>query len=625
MSRLLERIQKPNDIKKINFAELTQLAAEIRQFLIEHVSRTGGHLASNLGVVELTIALHMLMDFPKDKLLWDVGHQCYVHKILTGRAGEFDTLRQYGGLSGFPKRVESNTDLFDTGHSSTSVSSACGLVKARELNNGKEKIVAVIGDGALSGGLAFEGLNNAGQLKSNLLIVLNDNKMSISENVGGMASYLGRMRTSTKYSEFKWDLSQKLGKIPLIGKSLVCQLRRSKESIKQLMIPGMLFEEMNITYIGPIDGHNIMKMYEAFSAASRKDGAVLVHVLTKKGKGYDCAEHDPSQFHGVDAFDVETGKSLNQKSTPTYTDIFSHTIVELAGKYRNLVAITAAMPSGTGLSLFQEKYPRRFFDVGIAEEHAVTFAAGLAAGGYHPVFAVYSTFLQRAYDQILHDVCLNRFPVTFAIDRAGLVGSDGATHQGIYDLSYLCHIPGLTVMAPKNASELKRMLEYAVVYAGPVAIRYPRGTACMEFEDMETPLEYGICEWLSTGESMVLLAVGSMVSVAWKVRTILEEKGIRVSVVNVRFVAPLDEGMLKKALNYPVIATLEENVKRGGFGEQVAEYLQEQQSSSLFINISLPDAFIEQGTTEEMKKIYGIDAQSVAETLLSAVQGGQTE
>ncbi|MDE7297423.1 MAG: 1-deoxy-D-xylulose-5-phosphate synthase, partial [Lachnospiraceae bacterium] len=437
MIGVLERIRKPNDIKNIREADYPRLAEEIREFLIDHVSRTGGHLASNLGVVELTMALHLVLDFPKDKLVWDVGHQCYVHKLLTGRAQGFDTLRRHGGMSGFPKRAESNTDLFDTGHSSTSISEACGLVKARELNGGKEKIFAVIGDGAMTGGLAFEGLNNAGQLKSNLVIVLNDNKMSISENVGGMASYLGKIRTSTRYEDLKDDVTSTLEKIPGIGSGLVKQLRRSKNTLKKFMIPGNYFEEMNITYIGPIDGHNVGQMYEAFLAASRKNGAVLVHVITKKGKGYDCAEHDPKQFHGVDAFDVETGKSLHDKSQLTYTDVFSKALGELAAKHRNIVAITAAMPGGTGLSEFQQQYPRRFFDVGIAEEHAVSFAAGLAAGGYHPVFAVYSTFLQRAYDQILHDVCLNRFPVTFAVDRAGIVGSDGETHQGIFDLSYL--------------------------------------------------------------------------------------------------------------------------------------------------------------------------------------------
>lgn len=455
--RTFEKIKKANDIRNLRPSEYEALAGQIREFLIAHVSRTGGHLASNLGVVELTMALHLFLDFPKDKLIWDVGHQCYVHKILTGRAQGFDKLRQYGGMSGFPKRRESNTDLFDSGHSSNSISEACGLVRARELSGGREKIVAVIGDGAMTGGLAYEGLNNAGQLKSNLILVLNDNEMSIAKNVGGMASYLGKIRTSTRYEDLKDDVANTLEKIPCFGEKLVRQIRRSKASLKQLMIPGMIFEEMNITYVGPIDGHNIQQMYEAFLAASRKNGTVLVHVITKKGKGYECAEHDPGQFHGVDAFDVETGKSLKEKQGDTYTDVFAAAMNELAVKYRNLVAITAAMPDGTGLKRFRNRYPDRFFDVGIAEEHAVTFAAGLAAGGLRPIVAIYSSFLQRAYDQILHDVCLQNLPVIFAVDRAGLVGSDGETHQGIFDLSYLSSIPNMHIMAPKNKWELSDM------------------------------------------------------------------------------------------------------------------------------------------------------------------------
>lgn len=612
MAGVLERIRKPNDIKNIRETEYGQLAAEIREFLIGHVSQTGGHLASNLGVVELTMALHLVLDFPKDKLVWDVGHQCYVHKLLTGRGEGFQTLRQYGGMSGFPKRRESNTDLFDTGHSSTSISEACGLVKARELSGGKEKIFAVIGDGALTGGLAYEGLNNAGQLKSNLVIILNDNKMSISENVGGMASYLGKIRTSNKYVDLKDDVTNTLEKIPKIGTKLVRQIRRSKESLKKLVIPGGYFEEMNITYIGPIDGHNVNQMYEAFLAAARKNGTVLVHVITKKGKGYDCAEHNPKQFHGVGAFDIETGKSLSEKQEQTYTDVFSSALLELAGKYRNVVAITAAMPGGTGLSLFQERYPKRFFDVGIAEEHAVSFAAGLAAGGFHPVFAVYSTFLQRAYDQILHDVCINQFPVIFAVDRAGIVGNDGETHQGVYDISYLSHIPGLTVMAPKNEWELRVMLEFCISYPGPAAIRYPRGMACRKFETFLEPVIFGVCEWLLREGELVLLAVGSMVETAWQAAKLLEQEGIKTAVVNVRFISPVDEKMLEQALRYQMVATLEENVRRGGFGEHVACWLAEHNYKGDFVDICLPDQFIEHGSPEQLKKAYGLEAKQVA-------------
>ncbi len=613
--RTLEKIKKANDIRNLRPSEYEALADQIREFLIEHVSRTGGHLASNLGVVELTMALHLFLDFPKDKLIWDVGHQCYVHKILTGRADGFEQLRKYGGMSGFPKRRESNTDLFDSGHSSNSISEACGLVRARELTGGKEKVVAVIGDGALTGGLAYEGLNNAGQLKSNLILVLNDNEMSIAKNVGGMASYLGKIRTSTRYEDLKDDVTSTLEKIPLVGEKLVRQIRRSKESLKQLMIPGMFFEQMNITYVGPIDGHNIGQMYEAFLAASRKNGPVLVHVITKKGKGYDCAEHDPGQFHGVDAFDVETGKSLSEKQGDTYTDVFAAAMNELAAKYRNLVAITAAMPDGTGLSEFKTKYPRRFFDVGIAEEHAVSFAAGLAAGGFHPVVAVYSTFLQRAYDQILHDVCLNRFPVTFAIDRAGIVGSDGETHQGIFDISYLTHIPGLLVMAPKNAAELKEMLEFCVTSAEPTAIRYPRGEAGDAFLQSQEPIRRGECEWLQREGEVLLLAAGSMVEVAGKVAQLLGVDGICAAVANVRFLAPLDAGMLKEALSYKTVVTLEENVARGGFGEEVAAYLLGQGYRGRFLSVALPDQFIEHGSQAELRKVYGLDAESVAQRI----------
>lgn len=614
--RTLDKIKKANDIRNIRPTEYEALAEQIREFLIEHVSRTGGHLASNLGVVELTMALHLFLDFPKDKLIWDVGHQCYVHKILTGRAEGFERLRQYGGMSGFPKRRESNTDLFDSGHSSNSISEACGLVKARELNGGKEKIVAVIGDGALTGGLAYEGLNNAGQLKSNLIIVLNDNKMSISENVGGMASYLGKIRTGSRYEDLKGGVTNTLEKIPLVGSGLVRNIRRAKDSLKQLVIPGMFFEEMNITYIGPIDGHDIEQMYEAFLAASRKNGAVLVHVITKKGKGYDCAEHDPGTFHGVDAFDVETGKSLNGRHGDTYTDVFAGAMNELAAKHRNLVAITAAMPGGTGLSEFKERYPRRFFDVGIAEEHAVSFAAGLAAGGFHPVFAVYSTFLQRAYDQILHDVCLNRFPVTFAIDRAGIVGSDGETHQGIFDISYLTHIPGLTVMAPKNAAELRQMLEFCITCPEPTALRYPRGEAGNALEEHHAPVRRGECEWIWEKGEVLFLAVGSMVETAADAAEILKKEGITAALVNVRFLAPVDERMLAAALSYRMVVTLEENVARGGFGEGVARVLLSQGYRGKFVSVSLPDQFIEHGSQDELKRAYGLDAAGVAKRII---------
>lgn len=616
MAGLLEKINKPNDIKKLKPEEYADLAKEIRTFLTERVSRTGGHLASNLGVVELTMALHLFLDFPKDKLIWDVGHQCYVHKVLTGRADKFDTLRQLDGLSGFPRRSESNTDSFDSGHSSVSISEALGMAYARDLKQTKEKIVAVIGDGALTGGLAFEGLNNAGQLKSNMIIVLNDNKMSISENVGSMANYLAKMRTSSKYSNLKGGVTDVLEKIPVVGGGLVRQIRRSKDSLKQLFIPGMFFEELNITYIGPIDGHNIAKIKDALENASRKEGAVLVHVITKKGKGYENAEHNPKQFHGVEAFDPDTGKKLAANAGETYTDVFGKAMVDLAKQYRNMVAITAAMPSGTGLSAFQEKYPSRFFDVGIAEEHAVSFAAGLATGGMHPVVAVYSTFLQRAYDQILHDVCMNRLPVTICVDRAGLVGSDGETHQGIFDLSYLAHIPGLTVMAPKDGTELKQMLEYSVRSAEPIVIRYPRSTVPEERKEWtHTPIEKGKAEWLRENGEVLILAVGSMVEIAEEVADRLNLLRCETDVVNVRFVSPMDVTMLKKAMDYPLVVTMEENVRRGGFGESVAAYLVENSFRGEFMNCAYPDHFIEQGTRAQLMDRYELDTESLVKKI----------
>ena len=474
MAGILDRINKPNDIKEVSPAQYNRLAKEIRHFLLHRVSEHGGHLASNLGAVELTMALHLFLDFPKDKLIWDVGHQAYVHKILTGRKEGFYTLREFEGMSGFPKRKESDCDAFDTGHSSTSISVANGLVSARELSGGDEKIVAVIGDGALSGGMAMEALNNVGKLESNLIIVLNDNNMSISENVGGMANYLAKIRSNTAYTGFKGGLEDALNKLPEVGSKIVRRLKQSKDSIKHLFIRGMYFEDLDITYIGPIDGHDIEQMRRALETAAKMPKAVLVHVVTKKGKGYEPAETDPGRFHGVEPFALKTGEVLRPSKGVSYTKMFSDTMVELGEQNKKVVGITAAMPTGTGLTDFANKYPDRFFDVGIAEEHAVTFAAGMAAGGYHPVVAVYSTFLQRAYDQILHDVCIGNLPVTFAVDRAGIVGKDGETHQGVFDLSYLAHIPNLTVMAPKSTLELKDMLFYAASCEFPVAIRYPR-------------------------------------------------------------------------------------------------------------------------------------------------------
>ena len=613
MPKLLDHIEKANDIKKIKTQDYDKLAEEIRGFLIQHVSVTGGHLASNLGVVELTMALHKFLDFPEDKLVWDVGHQAYTHKILTGRKELFTSLRQLDGLSGFPKREESCCDSFDTGHSSTAVSAALGLVKARDLSGNTNKVVAVLGDGALTGGMAFEAINNAGRLKTNFIIVLNDNNMSISENVGGLANYLAKLRTSSRYTGFKENMETTLNHLPGIGKGITEKLKRSKDAIKYFMLPSMFFEDMGLTYIGPIDGHNINQMMSAFAAASRAKKAVVVHVLTKKGKGYPLAEKYPARFHGVDPFDIKSGQPLRKEKEISYTKVFSDAMLKLAGNNEKVLAITAAMPFGTGLYDFKKQYPDRFFDVGIAEQHAVTFAAGLAMGGYIPVVAIYSTFLQRAYDQIIHDVCINNLPVVFAIDRAGITGSDGKTHQGTFDLSFLSHIPNLTVLAPKNKFELEEMLEYAVSLNSPVAIRYPKGDAYGGYSEQQAPMEYGKSEVLMEGSEIALLAVGSMVKTAGEVAEALRGEGRKVSLINVRFISPIDTDILEKlSRKHRVFVTLEENVKNGGYGQKVADYLMETKKQNIkLINIAVPDQYIEQGSVGQLHKKFGLDAESI--------------
>jgi 1-deoxy-D-xylulose-5-phosphate synthase len=618
LTDILSNINNANDIKKVNPTEYKKLASEIRRFLLKNISKTGGHLASNLGTVELTMALHLSMDFPKDKLVWDVGHQAYTHKLLTGRKKEFETLRCFDGMSGFPKTKESDSDAFNTGHSSTSISAALGIAKARELKGDNFKVVAVIGDGALSGGMAYEALNNAARLKSNLVIVLNDNNMSISENVGGMANYLGKLRTDTKYHNLKSNVEATINKVPVIGTGIMDKLRKSKDSIKRLFIPGMLFEDMGLTYIGPIDGHDINQLLTALKSAARVNEAVLIHVITKKGKGYKPAENNPSKYHGVETFDLTTGECKTVKTGIAYTEVFADTMVKLGEKYKNLVAITAAMPSGTGLNKFKNQFPNRFFDVGIAEEHAVTFAAGLASGGMKPVVAIYSTFLQRAYDQIIHDVCISELPVIFAIDRAGLVGNDGETHQGVFDISFLSHIPGLTVMAPKNGKELSAMLEFAVNYNRPIAVRYPRGKSYEGLEEFQTPIIYGKSEVLydipeSSAEKVVLLAVGSMVETAVNIRNLFLEDHINAGVVNVRFLSPIDEELFHSlAANYNVWITLEENIKSGGFGEKVSAFLSENNYNQVKqINISLPGRFIEHGDVSVLKENLQMDGVSI--------------
>ena len=613
MPKMLDHIEQENDIKKIKTQDYNQLAEEIRNFLIQNISQTGGHLASNLGVVELTMALHLLLDFPEDKLVWDVGHQAYVHKILTGRKDMFGTLRQIDGLSGFPKMEESHCDSFDTGHSSTAISAALGLVKARDLSGGDQKVVAVLGDGALTGGMAFEAINNAGRLKTNFIIVLNDNNMSISENVGGMASYLAKLRTSARYTGFKENMENTLNLMPGVGKVIVDKLKRSKDAIKYFMLPSMFFEDMGLTYIGPIDGHNIEQMMTAFEAASRAKKAVVVHVLTKKGKGYHQAEKYPARFHSVDPFNIQNGQPIKQDKVDSYTKVFADAMVKLAKEDEKIVAITAAMPFGTGLYDFKKLYPERFFDVGIAEQHAVTFAAGLAMGGFKPVVAIYSTFLQRAYDQIIHDVCINNLPVVFAIDRAGITGRDGKTHQGTFDLSFLSHIPNLIVMAPKNSYEFEEMLHFAVEYHGPVAIRYPKGDAYQGLKELQAPLELGKSEILMEDSGIAVLAVGSMVKTGVEVVRRLREEGRAATLVNVRFISPIDTEILEKlSSNHTMLVTLEENVKNGGYGQKVADYLCEARKQNIrLVNVAVPNQFIEHGAASELHQRFGLDAESI--------------
>lgn len=613
---ILEQIKGPEDLKKLTSEELSQLAEEIRAFLIEKISHTGGHLASNLGVVELTIALFRTFDLPEDKIIWDVGHQSYTHKILSGRRMEFDELRQYGGLSGFPKRKESPYDSFDTGHSSTSISAGLGIAQGRDILGEDCKVVSVIGDGALTGGMAYEALNNAARMKKNFIIILNDNKMSISENVGGMSRYLGGLRTGAGYNDLKKNVADTLERIPVVGGRMIDKIKRTKNSIKQLFIPGMLFENMGITYLGPVDGHNIPALCKVLKEAQKLDHAVLVHVLTKKGKGYEPAEKNPAHFHGVSPFDIKTGKPLAEKKYPTYTDVFSKKLCQLGETHPELVAVTAAMPDGTGVAAFGKKFPDRFFDVGIAEAHAVTSAAGMAAAGLRPVVAVYSSFLQRGYDQILHDVCIQNLPVLFAVDRAGLVGSDGETHQGIFDYSYLTSIPNMSVAAPKNLWELRAMLDFAMDYKAPFAIRYPRGTAYRGLKEFMQPIAYGKGEIIYEEENIALLAVGSMVSTGEHVREKLKEEGVSCTLANARFVKPFDKELVDRlAKNHRLIVTMEENVLQGGFGLPVTAYIHEHYPQVKVMNIALPDAYVEHGNVSVLRKGLGIDSDSIIQRL----------
>ena len=613
----LNKIEKTNDIKKLDPKEYAPLAQEIREFLIEKVSVHGGHLASNLGVVELTMALHLAFDMEHDRLIWDVGHQSYTHKILTGRKAGFDTLREFGGMSGFPKRYESPADAFDTGHSSTSISAGLGLAVARDLCGDTNKVIAVIGDGALTGGMAFEAMNNAAKLDTNFIIVLNDNEMSISHNVGGMSQYLDSIRTADSYQELKNDVLDSLQKIPVYGERMVKRIRKTKSSIKQLFIPGMLFENMGLTYLGPVDGHNISQMVRTFKMAAKVNGAMIVHVITKKGSGYLPAERHPARFHGTGSFDVATGLPLSKKTKADYTDVFASVMNMAAKENDRLVAITAAMETGTGLKRFHNQFPERFFDVGIAEEHAVTFAAGLAARGLIPVVAIYSTFLQRAYDQILHDVCLQNLHVVFAIDRAGIVGSDGETHQGIFDISYLMTIPGLVLLAPKNKWELADMLRFAFDYDGPIAIRYPRGEAYDGLKEYRAPVVLGKSEILYDETDIALLAYGSMIPTALAVREELKDLHYQCSLINARFAKPLDEELLLSlSEDHKLLVTLEENVITGGFGQQVTQFLTDTGQSVRVLQIALPDQFVEQGSVGRLREETGLDVASIVKKII---------
>lgn len=615
---ILEKIQKENDIKELEPEELGLLAEEIREFLIEKISKTGGHLASNLGVVELTMALHLAFDLPEDKLIWDVGHQAYTHKLLTGRRAGFDDLRKYGGMSGFPKRKESDCDAFDTGHSSTSISAGLGYVAARDILGEEHHVVSIIGDGSMTGGMAYEALNNAAQLRKNFIIVLNDNNMSISENVGGMSRYLNGLRTADAYVGLKKGVEDTLMKIPVQGEKIVHQMKKTKSGLKQLIVPGMFFEDMGITYLGPVDGHDVRKLYKALNEAKRVDHAVLVHVLTKKGKGYEPAEKNPSRFHGTGPFVIETGEAKSSGGKDSYTDVFSKVLCDIGRHDEKVTAITAAMAGGTGLDRFQKYFPDRFFDVGIAEEHALTFAAGLAAGGMKPVVALYSSFLQRAYDQTIHDICLQKLPVVLAVDRAGLVGSDGETHQGLFDLSFLSTIPNMTVMSPKNRWEMADMIRFAVDFGHPAALRYPRGEAYEGLKEFREKVKYGRSEVLYEEEDIAIFFVGHMASLAENVRTRLKDIGYSCSLINARFVKPLDHDVLEQmAGEHGLFVTIEENVLTGGYGEQVLEHVSRARLGVHVLNIGIPDDYIEHGNVDVLRREVGLDEETIVKQIIT--------
>ena len=612
---LLETIDSPSDLKKLKPEQLPELAAEVRKFLLETVSATGGHLGSNLGTVELSIALHYCFDSPSDKIIWDVGHQAYTHKILTGRRDRFHTQRQYKGISGFPKRCESEHDAFGVGHSSTSISAGLGMAAAASLDGKRSHAIAVIGDGSLTGGMAFEALNQAGHLKKNLIVILNDNEMSISKNVGAFSAFISRKMTGRYYRDLKKEMQALLKHIPAFGTDILHFARRAENSLKGFLTPGSLFEALGFDYLGPLDGHNLQQLVEVFNNINELDGPLLVHIMTTKGKGYKPAEDTPAKYHGVGAFDVATGKGAAKSTVKSYTDLFGETLVQLAAEDSKIVAITAAMPDGTGLTPFSQRFPERFFDVGIAEQHAMTFAAGLAADGFKPVTAIYSTFVQRAYDQVFHDICLQNLPVTIAMDRAGLVGDDGPTHHGAFDLSYLRHLPGITVMAPKDENELRHMLKTAIYSGVPIALRYPRGAGYGVQLDRDLKcLEIGKGEQLLDGSDLTIIAIGATVYPALQAAEALKLKGISAGVVNARFVKPLDtELILDAARRTGRIMTVEENALQGGFGSAVLELLYDNNLQNVKVRrLGLPDHYVEQGSQAQLRKDVGIDAEGIA-------------
>ncbi len=615
---LLEKIDSPSDLKGLKAEDLRRLAGELRETIIQTVSVNGGHLASNLGVVELTLALHYVFDSPKDKIIWDVGHQSYSHKLITGRRERFHSIRKENGISGFPKREESVHDAFNTGHSSTSISAALGILEGRDKKREDFKVIAVIGDGALTGGLAFEGLNHAGHLKKDLIVILNDNEMSISQNVGALSAYMNRILSGEFYRRFRKETKSFLEGIPKLGSPMAKMAQRFEELIKGLILPGILFEELGFEYFGPIDGHDIERVIETLKTVKRASSPTLIHLMTKKGKGYEFSEKDPCIFHGVGPFELETGSPLGAKGAPTYSAVFGRIITDIAETDERVIAISAAMKEGTGLECFAEKYPERFYDVGIAEPHATTFAAGLATRGLRPVVAIYSTFLQRAYDEIIHDVCLQDLPVIFAIDRAGIVGEDGPTHNGLYDISYLRHIPRLTLMAPKDGNEMRKMFEFAVGHEGPSAIRYPRG----KVPDAHMPcseVTLGHAELLKEGPDLALLAIGNCVLPAFRAAERLEKAGVHATVINARFVKPLDKEMiLSVASRVPRIVTIEENVLQGGFGSSVVELLSDNEMGHVKVKrLGIDDQFIEQGKPDSMRAKYGLDEEGIFSAVLS--------